>query len=240
MDLKVENDNRTLLRPGHINVLGRLVKGLIPEVANSVFLPTLFLFIAPHSCTFIWSEGHLGSDFVVNVTSSGETGGGAAATMLTLLSGCCNRILRHISSDFYPPLQSNEMKWFVQLYCIIWYLHALLDNKYIFIVISIAIAIVAVNPYTWLFIICLHTHISVHIYSQPFNHPHPFLHVDAHINMIYNAQYQWIWNWNKYILNLHSHAQVHFYSVCWLVCVIQPFPMVVLSPAEKTSTWWQS
>ena len=45
------------------------------------------------------------------MTALGEAGGGWAAAAITLLSGCCNMILGHISSGFQPPLPSNDVKY---------------------------------------------------------------------------------------------------------------------------------
>ena len=43
----------------------------------------------------------------VNMTAFGGAGCGGAAAAITLLSGCCNMILGHISSGFRPHLPSN-------------------------------------------------------------------------------------------------------------------------------------
>ena len=96
-------------------------KGFIPEVLyQSVPSCTVFFFLFTATLTndlFAQTEGHWGGDFAitgdigaVNMTALDGAGGGWAAAAITLLSGCCNMILGHISSGFQPPLPSNDMK----------------------------------------------------------------------------------------------------------------------------------
>ena len=74
-------------------------------------VPSCTVFFTPNK--WFIAEGHWGGDFViasdtgaVNVTA----GGGWAAAMTTLLSGCCNMILEHLSSGFQHLLPSNDVK----------------------------------------------------------------------------------------------------------------------------------
>ena len=101
-------------------------KGLFRKSYTRVFHPALFflfcfyffLFTAPlTNDLFAQTEGHWGGDFAiagdigaVNMTALDGAGGGWAAAAITLLPGCCNMILGHISSGFQPPLPSNDMK----------------------------------------------------------------------------------------------------------------------------------
>ena len=99
-------------------------KGLFRKSYTRVFHPhcfflfCFFLFTAPlTNDLFAQTEGHWGGDFAitgdiraVNMTALDGAGGGWAAAAITLLSGCCNMILGHISSGFQPPLPSNDMK----------------------------------------------------------------------------------------------------------------------------------
>ena len=95
-------------------------KGLFRKSYIRVFHPALgfFLFTAPlTNDLFAQKEGHWGRDFAiasyngaVNMTALDGAGGGWAAAAITLLSGCCNMILGHISTGFQPPLPSNDMK----------------------------------------------------------------------------------------------------------------------------------
>ena len=96
-------------------------KGLFRKSYTRVFHPALFfsLFTAPlTNDLFAQTKGQWGGDFAiasdigaVNMTALDEAGGGWAAAAITLLSGCCNMILGHISSGFQPPLPSNDMKY---------------------------------------------------------------------------------------------------------------------------------
>ena len=100
-------------------------KGFIPEVlyqsfpsCTVFFFFFFFLFTAPLTNDLLaQTEGHWGGDFAitgdigaVNMTALDGDGGFWAAAAITLLSGCCNMILGHISSGFQPPLPSNDMK----------------------------------------------------------------------------------------------------------------------------------
>ena len=87
-------------------------KGLIPEVLYQSFpsCTVFFLFTAPlTNDLFTQTQSHEGGDFAiasdtgaVNMTDLGGAGDGWAAGTNTLLSGCCNMILGHISSGFQP------------------------------------------------------------------------------------------------------------------------------------------
>ena len=95
-------------------------KRLIPEVLYQSFPSCTVFFLFTASLTnylFAQTEGQWGGDFAiasdigaVNMTALDGAGGGWAAAAITLLSGCCNMILGHISSGFQPPLPSNDMK----------------------------------------------------------------------------------------------------------------------------------
>ena len=88
-------------------------KGLFWKSYTRVFHPALFFFLFTAPLTndlFAKTEGQWGGDIAiasdigaVNMTALDGAGGGWAATAITLLSGCCNMILGHISSGFQPP-----------------------------------------------------------------------------------------------------------------------------------------